>query len=443
MAPRVEPVSSDETLPGHVDVVIIGGGIIGTSAALYLAKKGVSVALCEKGHIAGEQSSRNWGWCRKMKRDPREIPLAIESLRLWGEMNHEVQGETGFRVCGIGYFFADRASMDAHEAWLDHARPYQLDSRMLSSAEAAELIPGSTKQWAGAMLTPSDGRAEPQKAAPAIAEGARHHGAHVLTNCAVRGIETSGGRVAGVVTEKGRIACGSVVLAGGAWSSLFAGSLGVRLPQLKVRSSVMRTEPLEGGPDISAAANGWGFRKRMDGGYNISQSGESVAEIVPDMLRFAREFMPAARLKSQKLRYRVSARSWQEFRTPRRWALDEPSPFEAVRTLDPEPYQPILDAAQKNIAETFPVFARAKIAERWAGMIDVTPDVIPVISPVDTLPGFFIATGFSGHGFGVGPGAGRLVADLVTGDGPVIDPAPFRFSRFTDGTKPEPYPLAL
>jgi glycine/D-amino acid oxidase-like deaminating enzyme len=314
---------------------------------------------------------------------------------------------------------------------------------MLSSADAAELIPGSTKQWAGAMLTPSDGRAEPQKAAPAIAGGARHHGAHVLTNCAVRGIETSGGRVAAVVTERGRIACGSIVLAGGAWSSLFAGSLGLRLPQLKVRSSVMRTEPLEGGPDISAAANGWGFRKRMDGGYNISQSGESVAEIVPDMLRFAREFMPAARLKSQKLRYRVSARSWQEFRTPRRWALDEPSPFEAVRTLDPEPYQPILDAAQKNIAETFPVFARAKIAERWAGMIDVTPDVIPVISPVDTLPGFFIATGFSGHGFGVGPGAGRLVADLVTGDGPVIDPAPFRFSRFTDGTKPEPYPLAL
>ncbi len=443
MAPRVDPVRSDETLPARVDVVIIGGGIIGTSAALYLAKKGVSVALCEKGHIAGEQSSRNWGWVRKMKRDPREIPLIIESLRLWGEMNQEVQGETGFRVSGIAYFFADRPSMEQHEAWLEQARLYQLDSRMLSGTEAAELIPGGTKTWAGAMLTPSDGKAEPQKAAPAIAEGARRHGAHVLTNCAVRGIETGGGRVGGVVTERGRIACNSVVLAGGAWSSLFAGSLGVRLPQLKVRASVMRTEPLEGGPEISAAANGWGFRKRMDGGYNISQSGESVAEIVPDTLRFAREFIPAARLKSQKLRYRVTARSWQEFRTPRRWALDAPSPFEQVRTLDPEPYQPILDAAQKNIAETFPVFRDVKVAERWAGMIDVTPDVIPVISPIEAVPGFFIATGFSGHGFGIGPGAGRLVADLVTGDGPVVDPTPFRFSRFTDGTKPEPYPLAL
>ncbi|MGH7077511.1 MAG: NAD(P)/FAD-dependent oxidoreductase [Acetobacteraceae bacterium] len=443
MAPSVDPVHSDDTLPARVDVVIVGGGIVGATAALYLAKKGVAVALCEKGHIGGEQSSRNWGWCRKMKRDPREIPLAIEALRLWGEMNQEVGGETGFRVCGIGYFFADRQAMEEHGAWLEQARLYQLDSRMLGAAEAAALIPGSTKAWAGAMLTPSDGQAEPQKAAPAIAEGARKRGAHVLTDCAVRGIETNGGRVAGVVTEKGRIACGAVVLAGGAWSSLFAGSLGIRLPQLKVRSSVMRTAPLDGGPEISAAAKGWGFRKRMDGGYNIAQSGESVAEIVPDMLRFAREFMPAARLKAQKLRWRVTARTWQEIRTPRHWALDKPSPFEAVRTLDPEPYQPILDEAQKNIAEAFPVFAKARIAERWAGMIDVTPDVVPVISPVEALPGFFIATGFSGHGFGVGPGAGRLVADLVTGDGPAIDPTPFRFSRFSDGTRPEPYPLAL
>ena len=77
MAPRVDPVRSDDVLPERVDVVIVGGGIIGTSAALFLAQKGVSTLLCEKGHIAGEQSSRNWGWCRKMGRDPREIPLII------------------------------------------------------------------------------------------------------------------------------------------------------------------------------------------------------------------------------------------------------------------------------------------------------------------------------------------------------------------------------
>jgi glycine/D-amino acid oxidase-like deaminating enzyme len=83
-----------------------------------------------------------------------------------------------------------------------------------------------------------------------------------------------------------------------------------------------------------------------------------------------------------------------------------------------------------------------QIAERWGGMIDVTPDLVPVISGVDTMPGFFIATGFSGHGFGIGPGAGRLMADLVTGDAPVVDPAEFRFSRYTDGSRPVPSPLS-
>src|SRR5262252_4445817 len=101
MAPRVDPVASDEKLPAQADVVIIGGGIIGTSAALSLTQKGISVALCEKGHIAGEQSSRNWGWCRKMARDPREIPLIIESLRLWQGMNETGEAETGLRQAGI------------------------------------------------------------------------------------------------------------------------------------------------------------------------------------------------------------------------------------------------------------------------------------------------------------------------------------------------------
>src|SRR5271157_6026758 len=103
MAPRVDPVHSDATLPARTSVVVVGGGIIGTSTAFFLASKGVPVVLCEKGHIAGEQSSRNWGWCRKMGRDPREIPLIIESLRLWQGMNSLVEAETGFRQPGIMY----------------------------------------------------------------------------------------------------------------------------------------------------------------------------------------------------------------------------------------------------------------------------------------------------------------------------------------------------
>ncbi len=442
MAPKVDPVRSDEALPVQADVVIIGGGIIGASAALFLTEKGVSVALCEKGHIAGEQSSRNWGWCRKMGRDPREIPLIIESLRLWQGMNERVEAETGFRQCGIMYLAENPAELAQLESWLEHARQYQLDTRLLTRAEAAELMPGLTGNWAGALYTASDGKAEPQRAAPAIAEMARRRGAAIVTRCAVRGIETAAGRVSAVVTERGRIACSSVVLAGGAWSRLFCGNLGIALPQLKVLASVMRTEPIQGGPEISASGGLFGFRKRMDGGYTVATLGVRTIDLVPDNFRLFFDYLPAARLHRQKLRFRIGRRWVEEWRMKRRWGLDETTPFEATRTLDPEPDQFVLDRAKKAVAEAFPLFRDMAVAETWGGMIDVMPDAIPVIAPVAAVPGLVIATGFSGHGFGIGPGAGRLVADMVTGNPALVDPAAFRLTRFTDGSNPRPDPLA-
>ncbi len=441
MAPRVDPVRSDTNLPEKTTVVVIGGGIIGTSTAFFLARKGLPVVLCEKGEIAAEQSSRNWGWCRKMGRDPREIPLVIESLRLWGEMNALTDAETGFRTCGVVYLCKTAAEMARREAWLEHARPYQLDSRLLSLSDIRALFPEIAGEWAGGLYTPSDGRAEPTKAAPAIVEAARRLGATVLTQCAVRGIETKAGRVSAAVTEKGTIACDSVVLAGGVWSRLFTGNLGLRLPQLRVVSAVMRTEKLEGAPEISASGDGFGFRKRLDGGYTVASWSNNRFDITPDSFRFFKEFLPALKLEHRSLRLRIGRPFLEAWQTPRRWALDESTPFERVRTLDPAPDPVILTQARRTIGAAFPAFLGMQVAETWGGAIDVTPDAVPVISPVEPLPGFFIATGFSGHGFGIGPGAGRLAADLVSGETPVVDPAPFRFSRFADGSRIEPSPL--
>jgi sarcosine oxidase subunit beta len=88
-----------------------------------------------------------------------------------------------------------------------------------------------------------------------------------------------------------------------------------------------------------------------------------------------------------------------------------------------------------KLKAAIPSFASAKIAQEWAGLIDTMPDVIPVISPLPGIDGLIVATGFSGHGFGIGPGAGRLVADMVSGETPVVDPSPFHISRFSDGSK--------
>jgi glycine/D-amino acid oxidase-like deaminating enzyme len=392
------------------------------------------VVLCEKGRIGGEQSSRNWGWCRAMGRDSREIPLIQESLRLWKGLDAVVGGDVGFRQCGILYLCETQADMEGYEPWLEHARQHQIGSRLITAAEVQALMPGLRRKIAGALYTASDARAEPAVAAPAVARAVQALGGAVMTECAVRTVETQAGRVSGVVTEKGAVQCQAVVLAGGSWSRLFCGNLGLDLPQLKVLGSVLRTQRLDGAPETSTAGSDFAFRKRADGGYSVAHGGLSTAEITPDSFRLFGAFLPALRKEWRSIRLHLGRQFLDEWGWKRRWQADETTPFEAVRVLDPKPDDRLLDTALANLRKAHPAFEGAVEAQRWGGLIDVTPDAVPVISGVSTLPGFFVATGFSGHGFGLGPGAGRLMADLVAGDTPVVDPEPFRFSRFTDGS---------
>lgn len=436
--PALDTVETDDRLPDRADVVVVGGGIIGMATALALVERGHSVLVCEKGHIAGEQSSRNWGWCRVSRRDPREIPLAVEALRLWQGMNERVDGETGYRTAGILFGCDDNRALAEAEAWLEAARPYQLASRMIGPEEADGLLPGASRRLRGALYTPSDGRAEPQKAAPAMARAVRARGGRIVERCAVRALDHAAGRVAGVVTERGRVAADAVVLAGGAWSRLFARGKGLTLPQLKVLNTVLRTGPVEGGPEGAGWVGDFAFRKRLDGGYTLSHGMNNIVPIVPDSFRFARQFLTAYRLEWRQLRLRLGRRfmeEWRHWRTPE---ADRTSVFEKIRVLDPEPAAGSADAAIRSARAFFPRLEAVPVAQMWAGLIDVTPDALPVISPVDGHEGFFMATGFSGHGFGIAPAAGRLCADLVTGDRPIVDPEPFRFSRFSDGTPIRP-----
>ena len=441
MGPQVVKVVEDRDLPERVDVVVIGGGIIGVSTALFLAGKGISVAVCEKGQIGGEQSSRNWGWCRATHRDLRELELSIQSIKLWRELDRTLGIDTGFRECGILYAADDLKALADHERWLARAVGLVgregIDSRITSSDETAALMPGAAYKFPGGIYTPSDGRAEPQRAAPAIAHALRAKGVKVLTPCAVRGIETSAGAISGVVTEYGPIRCSSVVVAGGAWTRLFAGSVGVELPQLSVRSSVLRTEPIDGGPEVSACNQTVGYRKRLDGGYTIANAFRSLAEITPDSFRLFSQYLPALKSQFRSMDFALGARFFEALRQPRTWRLDQPTVFETVRTLDPAPTQKFNDIALDAFRALFPALGHVRVAQAWAGYIDVTPDAVPVISAAQQVPGMFIATGFSGHGFGIGPGAGKLMADIVANDRPLVDPRAFRLSRFSDGTKIE------
>lgn len=437
--PKIKLVQPDSQLPKTADVCVVGGGVAGVSTALELVERGLDVVLLEKGEIAAEQSSRNWGWCRQMGRDPREIPLIQVSMALWDGMDRRVEGQTGFTRCGILYLCETEQQLAAKNDWYEkNAKPAGLATRMIGGAEANELQPGCTRPWKGALYTPNDGRAEPFVAVPLMAEALRRKGGKVFTNCAVRGLETKAGRISSVVTEKGSIACDTVVLAGGAWSRRFCHNLDIALPQLTVINSVMRTEPIDTGLTRTCSGGGFTFRKRMDGGYTVTDNHFSVADIVPDSFRLFREFLPALMLDWSGLRLRLGKRFIEEAKLKRRWALDEVTPFEQVRILDPEPVNDVLDKAAAQLREYYPVFKPMKIAERWGGAIDAVPDAVPVISKVEKLPGFHLCTGFSGHGFGLGPGAGKLMAEIVTGETPCVDTSPFRYTRFFDGTNPRP-----
>jgi glycine/D-amino acid oxidase-like deaminating enzyme len=434
MGPYVDSVTPDETLPRETSVVVIGGGIIGTSAALALAARGIPAVLCEKAHVGCEQSSRNWGWCRQAGRDEREMPLIVESLRLWRDMDRLTESATGFRECGVMYVGETPEDERRFTAWLDMARPFDIGARMVQGNELKALMPGAGRDYRCALHVPSDGCAEPQKAAPAIARAAQRMGALILAHCAVRGIERSAGRVSAVVTERGTIACEAVILAAGAWTSLFCGSLGLRLPQLKVLASVMRTAPVSGGPDTCTYMSDLGYRKRADGGYTIAHGTGHIVPLVPDSLRYLREFLPTIRREGGSLKPRINGQSFFELRAPRRWPLDAPSPFERLRVLDPKPNQSLNRAAHEAMVRLYPQFRGVPIVQEWGGYIDATPDVVPYIGSAAPITGLTIATGFSGHGFGIGPGAGRLAADIATAQTPSVDPTPFRVSRFSDGS---------
>lgn len=442
MGMRLMAIAADRSLPARVDVVVVGGGIVGVCTALALSEKGISVAVCEKGVVGGEQSGRNWGWCRTAHRDLRELPLSIESLRLWRQMDRRFGIHTGFRESGVLYAASSADQLAEHEHWLRRAKALlgsaALSSRVVSAKSTIGLMPGiaelAGKAITGGLLTPTDGQADPERAVPAIALALRARRVRVLTPCAVRGIETSGGVLSGVVTEYGSIRCTSVVVAGGAWTRLFCANLGIEVPQLTVRSSVLCTAPVAGGPEISACHQTVGYRKRSDGGYSVGSTSRIRAELTPDSFRLFRQYWPILKTQFAAIRLAWGRRFIEALREARSWHLDQPTVFETVRTLDPTPNPSDVAATLRDFRALFPKLSQIEITRSWAGYIDVTPDAVPIISSVDALPGLVISTGYSGHGFGIGPSAGELAAALVANDAPVVDTHAFRLGRFSDGS---------
>jgi glycine/D-amino acid oxidase-like deaminating enzyme len=433
MRALLDTVESSPALPKQADVVVIGGGIIGAFTAYYLAKRGVRVALVEKGQIGGEQSSRNWGWCRQQNRDARELPMATKSLDLWEQFGADENEDTGFRRCGLLYLSNDQAELDGWARWGEFARTVNVETYMLTSTQAAERGRATGKPWKGGVWSPTDGTADPSRAAPAVARAILRRGGTVHQSCAARGVETEGGRLSGVVTEHGTIRTKVAILAGGAWASSFCRQHGIRFPQATIRQTALAVAPgpVNGLPDALHTKD-ISMTRRSDGSYTLAIAGRARVDPTAQFLRFSKQFLPmfARRWRSLAPGGLEGLRSGHE--TLARWKLDAPTPMERMRVLDPTPDAATVRLTHDRALALVPAFWGRQIRASWAGYVDSTPDGVPGIGEVASLPGLILAAGFSGHGFGIGPGAGHLIADLASGVAPLVDPKPYHPDRFTD-----------
>jgi len=429
---RARRISTDVKLPETVDVAIVGGGVIGAFTAYYLARQGVTVALFEKGAIGGEASGRAQGQVSSAGLDPVKLPLINHAKTLWAGINAEIGGETGYRRNGLTYGIRDPREAEYWEGWVETAKGLAPHARLLSAREAGALLPGA-KPWLGAFNDSSDGGVEPTLAAPAIAEAARRAGAHIVAPCAVRGFETEAGAVSHVVTERGSVRAKAIVLAGGAWSTLFADSIGLKLPSLNVFSTVMRVDGVKNGPEGNFEVWGAGARHQLDGSYTLGVSKGRIA-VTPEMLGQLWDFRSVLLSPPWDVQPHLGPYFFEQICQKRRWRLDEVTPFEQRRILQPSVNSAVVKQVRKRIRQEFPAFAQMNVIETWTGAINATPDNKPVISAVRDRPGLFLATGFS-YGMTMGPAVGQSMADLVLNKTPSLDLSPYRYERFIDGSK--------
>ncbi len=423
-------VESTPELPTSADVVIIGGGIIGTFTAYYLAKRGMKVALIEKGLIGAEQSSRNWGWCRQQNRDARELPMATKALDLWEQFTAETGEDTGFRRCGLLYLSDDEEELAGWHRWGEFARGVGVDTRTLTSVDTAHHGRATGRSWKGGVFSPTDGTADPSLAAPAVARAIMRLGGTVHQRCAARGVETEGGRLSSVVTEHGTIRTKIAVLAGGAWASSFCNQYGIRFPQATIRQTVLAVSAGAGEVPDALHTPGISMTRRENGGHTLSISGSGRVDPTPQFLRFSPQFLPMFLRRWRKLAPGSPSSLWSGREGLSHWSMDEPTPMERMRILDPAPDRRIVRKTHQRAIDLVPALKDRMITGAWAGYVDSTPDGVPGIGETAHLPGLVLAAGFSGHGFGIGPGAGHLIADIVSGDTAIVDPRPYHPDRF-------------
>jgi sarcosine oxidase subunit beta len=370
------------------DVVIVGGGISGAAAAYELARAGASVTLVERGELASMASGWTLAGVRQSGRHPSELPLAQAAVRRWNVLGEELGADLEYRQDGNLRLARTPEEVLLMAQLVEEQRQLGLDLEFLPDLEAVRAIaPALSDAVLAASYCATDGHANPTAAVRAFAAAARRHGAVIRTGTEVTGLPVRGGRVQGVQTADGSVAADVVVLAAGVYSDRLCKLAHLTLPLTIAHVAVVQTIPLP--PlirQVLGVANA-DFAGRQEVGGRMRMTGDSFP--------------------------------WRWPRGPL-GENDVQPPAWAVRV--------VLDRA----TAVLPALSEAKVARVWGGLLDITPDGLPVIERAREVEGLIIAAGFSGHGFCLGPITGQLICELITKGTPSLSLGAFRRTRFTD-----------
>jgi glycine/D-amino acid oxidase-like deaminating enzyme len=420
----------------RADVVIVGAGIVGCATAYHLARRGASVHVIERGRVAGEQSSRAWGFLRQQGRHPAEVPLAAAALELWPNLERELGADLEFVRGGI----LVPAESDADEARLAAAervaREHGLRSKMVTAAEIRTLVPGVALGWRSGLYTAEDGHAEPLKTTEAYAAAARRRGATIEERTTAVGLEAQGGHALGVLTADTVYRGNSVVCAAGVGTADLCRTIGVDLPISAVRASVAQTRVAAPITRTAVWAPRVAFRPKKDGSYYVSNGYRGVDaehDLTLDSLRHLREFIPTFLVNRDVVKLRVGS----EFLADLTHRFSRRGRFTSLR--EPKVSRTLVRYHEQCFYEVFPHLAGLGIARAWAGRIDATPDLIPILGTPPGAPrNFIVAAGLNGHGFALAPILGKLLAEQILDGKASLDLHRFRPSRFAEGdARPE------
>jgi len=366
----------------EADVAIVGGGIIGASTALFLQRAGKRAVVLEREIVAAQASGRNGGGLRTHGRAGPELAFACAAAALWPRLDELLGRPTGYRRIGNLFVAENDAELEALAAQRAHEQGSGVATELLDARQVRALAPGIAPHVVGGKLCPADGHAVPAQATVAIVEAACELGARFFPHTPVTRVLAQGGEVRGVESAELSVAAPVVLDAAGPWAPYVAQLVDVYLPIFPSRSHQLITPPLGRVTDPFTIAARWDFStsQAADGRVQLSGGGNAA-----DLGRFtfSKRVVP-------------------------QWVAQ----------------------LRQRAAELFPVLAGAPIEGAWVGTREHTPDMLPIMGPVEEPRGFFVCAGFSGHGFCLGPYAGQLMAEWIVDGAPSLDLRPFHYQRF-------------